>query len=430
MITFNLEIGRSKTAQKTSVVEKPPVEVEKTLTAITEPAKTAAYNIAYHTYQSLYRKEIEDWKAAREARYNVVNPQTYLMQQLYTDAMLDNILRRNINNRILRVTNKHFQIKDSTGKIDDKRSKFVQTKLFKKIVKKALESKFYGYSVIYINDFKFGKINGFKDIPRECIIPETGKIVKDASGEGFAYTDFPNLIIYMSLGDNAIGELEALAPLTILKRHSWASWDEFEQIFGLPLRIAKTMGDTGTQQDNLEYWMQTMGSAAYAILPKTVDIEIKENNRPDAYMIFDKKRNAVNEEIAIGVNGQTMTTMEGSSRSQSETHMKTQDEITDEDIADAKSWFDDEFAPVLRNLGYDIPEGFYLDITSASVMPIVERIKVDSELMKNGYKPTRQYVEETYNVKLDEVQDPVTVPPANIPPDKKPKDKNSLSFFD
>ena len=367
----------------------------------------------FKSYQSLYRKELTDWLEAREQRRHPINPITYPLQQLYNDALIDSVLRRQMMNRILRVTNKSFLIKDKNGIVDADRSLLIQNKWFRRMVRQAVQSKFYGYSMIYINQWKPGNIISTIPIPREHVIPEQGLLLKSITDrDGLRYADFPNFLIYMQLEDDAVGLFESVAPLTILKRHSWASWDEFEQIFGMPMRIAKTMNQTKTHLDELEGWMQTMGSLNYAILPKTDEIEILPNNQTDSYNVFNQKRIAVNEEIAIAINGQTMTTFDGSSRSQSETHLKTQEEITSEDIQDVTDWFNTGFINVMRALGYDLPEGLYLDIVANTAIPIKDRSEVDLKISQMGYQFDPDYIEETYNVILNKdnpTKDPTPV---------------------
>ena len=378
----------------------------------------------FKTFQQLYRHELDDWQVAREKRYHPWNPYTYLIQQLYKDSMLDSVLYRQIDNRILRVTNKSFLIKDKNGDVDLDRTKFVTAAWFRKMVKHAIRSKFYGYSLVYINRWKPGEIQSIKLMDREHVIPERGILLKNYTNyyDGLVYGDYPNHLIYMELGDDAIGLLDKIAPLTILKRHSWASWDEFEQIFGIPLRIARTANKNQKHLDELENWMVQMGSASFAILDKMDEVDVKENKQTDAYQVFDMKRKAVNEEICIAVNGQTMTTLQGSSRSQSETHIKTQDEITDEDIQDVVDWFNDNFIHVMRNLGYDLPEGYALDIIENSNVPIEERHKIDLSISQMGFQLDTDYIENTYNVTLNK-ENPLKQPA--IPP----ADPTSLSFF-
>jgi hypothetical protein len=356
----------------------------------------------FKTYQSLYRREIEDWTNARISRHAIANPTTLQLQQLYQDSLIDLFLRRQIQNRILRISNRSVLIKDKTGKIDVDRSAALQTKAIRTLIKKAMESKFFGYSMVYVSQWTPGKIIKLTEIPRGNIIPELSLLLKNALDvhSGINFREYPDFLIYSQLGDS-IGELENIAPLTILKRHSWASWDEFEQIFGIPLRIAKTMVDTEKNRNDLEFWLQNMGTAAYAILPKTVDLEVVPSQQTDSFNVFNEKRKAVNEEIAIGLNGQTMTTLQGSSKSQAEVHGKTQDEITADDLQDTHDYLNDDLTPVLRNLGYDIPEGYYFELMQRTNIPIAEKSKIDEILLKGGYRLDAEYVEETYNVKLD-----------------------------
>jgi hypothetical protein len=387
----------------------------------------------FTTFESLYRKEIKDWKRAREERYNRFNPRTYSMQQLYKDSMIDLHLTGAIDNRIRRVTNRNFYLKDARGAVDSKRSVQIQTKWFKFMVRKAIESKFYGYSILYINEFARGKIKGIREIGREHVIPERNMLLKNPldTNTGLYYTDYPNFLIYMSLGENAVGMLEKIAPLTILKRHSWASWDEFEQVFGCPLRIAKTMVNTPKNLNETELWMRTMGRSGYGIFPSTTQIEVIPNGQTDSFNVFNEKRRAVNEEISKAVNGQTMTMDTGGSLAQSKTHLKTEEQITADDIADVQYWFDDDFAPVLRNFGYDIPEGYYLSITANDIPDIDTIIKRDDMLMRNGANLTPEYIEETYSVKLDKEQ-PFKVqngPTEKIGDDKEKGAERELSFF-
>ena len=102
----------------------------------------------FHLYESLYRKEITDWQNSRTIRYDPFNPVTYPIQQLYKDSMLDNHLQGAVENRILRVVNKEIVLKDPEGKQDVERTKPFQKRWMRHIIRKAMESKAYGYSMI------------------------------------------------------------------------------------------------------------------------------------------------------------------------------------------------------------------------------------------------------------------------------------------
>jgi hypothetical protein len=407
-------------------------------------AQTLNVEIDYFRLQeSLYRKEIADWQNARTARYDTYNPLTFHLQQLYKDAMLDNHLQGAVESRILRILNKEFVLKNKEGTRDNIRSIYVQKRWFRQLIRKAMESKFFGYSMILINTAASGDIRSITEIPRENVLPERKTIIKDAmqpDGEAINYTMFPNNLIYIQISPNPIGILERIAPMTIYKRHSWASWDEFEQIFGVPVRIARTMINTEKHKNELQKWLETMGTASYGIFDKQTDIEIKENSaRGDAAKIFLDKIAMVNKEISKGIVGQTMTMDDGSSESQAKVHLAIYQDYTDADIMDIQDWVSDDFIPVMRNAGYDIPEGYYFELVEKNVIKPENKIKVDEVLLRAGYNLTPQYIQDTYEVEMDpenprtEIEKTLSYAPAQneliIPPMQISSENELNSFF-
>ena len=67
-----------------------------------------------------------------------------------------------------------------------------------------------------------------------------------------------------------------------------------------------------------------MGTSAYAVLPIAADLEIIESKTTDAHEVFERKIERINSELSKLYLGQTMTTDDGSSLSQSQTHAATE----------------------------------------------------------------------------------------------------------
>lgn len=358
----------------------------------------------FHLYENLLRKEIDDWINARTARRDPFRPITYYQQQLYKDALLDNHLAGAIETqRILPVLNKEFIIRDPKGNTDTARSALIQGKWFRDILRQALLSIFYGYSLIFVDNLA-STDRTILNINRENVVPELGRILNnplDLTGKHIDYRQFPAYFLFASLGSDNIGLIESVAPLTIYKRHSWASWDEFEQIFGLPIRIARTAINTREHKDDIQQWLETMGTAAYAILDKQTDIEIKESNRSDAYHIYLEKVNAANREISKRILGQTMTMEDGSSLSQAQVHEKVLKEVHASDLTELTDWVNDTLFPVLRIHGFDIPEGYVFAAQDREVISPREKITIDQALLNAGYNLDPAYIENFYGTPLD-----------------------------
>lgn len=358
----------------------------------------------FHLYENLLRKEIDDWINARTARRDPFHPVTYYQQQLYKDALLDNHLAGAIDTqRILPVINKEFLVRDPKGNTDTVRSALIQGKWFRDILRQALLSIFYGYSLIFVDNLA-SPSRTILNVHRENVVPELGRILNnplDLSGRHIDYRQFPAYFLYASLGSDTIGLIESVAPLTIYKRHSWASWDEFEQIFGLPIRIARTAINTREHKDDIQAWLETMGTAAYAILDKQTDIEIKESNHSDAYHIYLEKVNAANREISKRILGQTMTMEDGASLSQAQVHEKMLREVHNSDLTELTDWVNDTLFPVLRLHGFDIPEGYTFAAQDREVISPKEKIAIDQALLNAGYNLDPAYIEKFYGTPLD-----------------------------
>lgn len=374
--------------------------------------------------RTIWRKEINDWQRARAAFYNVDFPLTYLMQNVYDDCLLDGHLTGITENRTLRNINKNYGIFDQDGKLDEERSKFIQKKTwFRDVQKYAHESTFRGTTLIFINGFDNdnGEIKSIELIERGLVVPQLGLLVSDFhSKKGLDYAELREVLLCAQFYSQ-IGLLEKAVPYTILKRHSWGSWDEFEELFGIPIRIAKIASQSEKVKNEVAGWLEEMGSAAYGVFPIGTEVEIKENSKADAFNVFFQKIKALDAELSKLVLHQTMTTDAGSSRSQGEVHQDTLEQVTTADDVLQLSFMNDQLLPAMRYHGYDIPDGYSIGIVPT--LNVNEQIKIDGVLMDNGFIPTKEYVERVYGMEVESVPgDKKTVDP-NDPKPKKAKEQ-------
>ncbi len=363
----------------------------------------------------LWRKELNDWQQARQLRYGE-NHRTYLLQEVYQDIMLDGHLTAVTEQRTLRSTNKNY-IFAIGGKKDDNLTDFIKDKKwFETVIEEAHKSTFFGYSLIWIKEFTKGKIQDTESIHRGLVIPELNVLLRDQNADkGINYTDMPNILLYAQFYDT-IGLLEKAAPYTILKRHSWGSWDEFEELFGIPIRIAKIASQSETVKNEVAGWLEEMGSAPYGVFPIGTEVDIKENSKGDAFNVFYQKIKALDAELSKLVLHQTMTTENGSSKSQGEVHERTLEEVIYADEKKMLAFLNNKLVPAMRNLGYNIPDKAKIIIEKTTDPH--KQIKIDAELMRNGIGLTEDYIQETYGVEVAYM--PVQGSKAENTPEKKP----------
>ncbi len=363
----------------------------------------------------LWRKEITDWTLARYAKYNAEIPRNFPMQELYEDIMLDGHLTGITENRTLRCTNKNF-VFEVDGVTDDKLTEFIKDKQWFEFAKEQAHlSTYVGENVIWIKDFVKGEIKDIDVIPRYLLCPEHKVILHDINATtGIDYSTITD-ILWTARFYSVVGLLEKAAVYTILKRHSWGSWDEFEELFGIPIRIAKIASSSDAVKQEVAGWLEEMGSAPYGVFPIGTEVEIKENTKTDSFNVFFQKIQALDKELSKLVLHQTMTTENGASKAQGNVHENTLGELTLSDDKKMLAFLNDVMVPGMRQLGYVIPENAKIAIEKTKDQKA--QIAVDGVLMANGYILKKDYLEKTYGVEIE------TMPTAADP---KKKDEKKL----
>lgn len=352
--------------------------------------------------KSIWRKEINDWQYGRDAFYSPHNPTTFYLQTVYQDVMLDDQLETVTGQRKLRILNQKFIIKSKDDKDEDKTLAITQNEWFYDVLASVMDSIWYGYNLIYLKPMA----SGFEavEVPRTFVSPHNRLLLESEldPSKGVPIEKFKNELLYTQLY-GMVGILEKAAPLTILKRHSWGAWDEFEQIFGIPIRVAKYKSGSEKAKREIANWLSEMGTAAYGVFPEEASIDILENNKTDAYQVFLEKIKRVDEGLSKMLLHQTMTTDNGSSKSQSEVHERTLSQVTEADERGVILWLNNVLKPVLIHHGM-LQEQDYFGIEK--LKDPAKQIEIDSKLMAGGLRLKKEYIEGLYGVELEEGEDP------------------------
>lgn len=120
----------------------------------------------------------------------------------------------------------------------------------------------------------------------------------------------------------------------MLKSYDITSWAAFIDRYGFPIRLGK-YGKKATEEDikTLKRAIAAIGADFGAVIPESALIEIIESkNTGDTSEAYQKMAVWIDKQISKLVLGQTMTTDEGSSRAQSQTHEEVRDDIADSDL--------------------------------------------------------------------------------------------------
>ncbi len=344
-------MGKNKAARKTA----PDFESRtyESLMAAARAAKTIEQKRSVliqlnQVTANLTQKDIATWRSAWQMALNVENPKRGRLYDCYTDALIDLHLTGCIGQRDGKTLQKKFVLKTEDGKEDDTAMKIFERQWFADFVSYVLESRYWGHSLIQLGDVT--TVNGvrtFTDVslvPRKHIIQEYGVIVT------------------------------------------------------VPIRIAKTAAQTGSERSRIESMLANMGAAAWGLFPDGTDIDIKESSRGDAFNVYDKRIDRANSEMSKGVLNQTMTIDSGSSLSQSEVHLEVFGNVCAADATMVKNIVNDKLIPLMIEHGFPL-QGLIFDWDEAASFTPSERREMERVVLQY-YDVDPQYFIDRYKIPI------------------------------
>lgn len=347
-------------------------------------------------------QDISHWKRAIDDARNVLMPRRRRLYELYDIIALDGHLTSVINKRKISVTNQrvHFNERGLEGTVNESVRDFIlETPWFYKTVGALCEAKPYGHSLVELIPDK-GFIRDVELIPRANVKPESGFLMWDANNEsdGVAYREDRQLSRYMIEmgGKKDYGLLMVAAQYVIYKRGAFGDWAQFAELFGMPFREGQYDAWDEEGRIKLEQALSEMGGAGYVVTPKGTVLKFHDNNGTGKSEVFNDLVAACNAEISKIFLGNTMTTDNGSSRSQGEVHKQVEEDINLADLIEMEYLLNWELSDKLRQIGYTVPDGrfFYPQMQD---IPLEKRIEIDIKLA-DKIEIAEEYWYNTYGI--------------------------------
>ncbi len=356
---------------------------------------------------SLTKKDLADWRAAWQMAINHEYPVRYSLYDIYADTEIDLHLSGCVGQRLGFVKSRSFKlVNQKTGKEDPTATELLNAPWFKTLMDYILESIYWGHSLIELGDVVVvdGKPS-YADvvlIPRKHVVPEYGYLTIIAGDDwhnGFNYRD---PVIYDRLIEagtpRGLGLYHKAASQTIPKRHVMAFWDQFSEIFGMPMRIAKTTQRDPAERAKVERALDNMGTAFWALFTEGTEIEIKESSRGDSFNVYDKRIDRANSEMSKLIIGQTMTIEDGSSLSQSETHLKVFNNLVEGDADMLRDVINTRLLPRMIRHGFPVA-GLRFEWDYSIDYTPEQQVAYES-MLNNSFDVDPKYFEEKYGVKI------------------------------
>lgn len=382
------------------------------------------------TTDALIRQDLGDWRQAWQRAINVESPNRQRLYDIYRDVEIDLHLSGCIQQREGFVLARSFKITDSNGDESTEAAAYFNTSWFKQLMRYALQATYWGHSLIELGTpvtDERGHItyDGVKLIPRKHVIPEYHRIIADLAqdwhtGIDYSQPPFSEWVIEVGQPDS-LGLYLKAATQTIPKKNTLAFWDTFSEIFGMPLRIARTSSRDPKERKRMEQMMETMGTSGWALMQEGTDVEVVESSRGDAFNVYDRRIDRANSELSKLIIGQTMTIEDGSSLSQSQTHLQVFQNIIEADCDNLRDIVNNQLIPRMIHHGFPLA-GMQFD-WDYSVDYTPEQQREYETMILNNYEVNPEYFVKKYGMPVKQRLSPQQQEQQN----SRPSDRH---FFD
>ena len=367
-----------------------------------QPKGANLFNKINHQQQlSRVSQDAASFKLALNMAESVEYPNRYLLTQTYQQVVLDGQMQSAMLQRKIRVKSQHFYLVDRNGDINEEKTRLLKQKWFMTALDLALDSIFWGYSLIQFSPIKDSQFLNVEVVPRIYVVPEQHMVKSSVAtmDDGVDYTKKPYSNWAVGIGDEKdLGLLMKCAPYIIWKSNALGAWAEFTEIFGSPVRIVKTDVNDEKTRLNAEQMMAEMGVSSWAVLGLDDEFDIIQTNRSDAFQVFDKMIERCNNEISKIVLGQTGTTEEKSYVGSAEVHQEVAEVVGRQDLIDMEFVVNNQFLPLFNNLGFDFGDlEFKFDRNED--LRLMEQAKIDAMFMPH-LEYEKEYLEKKYKMKL------------------------------
>ena len=277
----------------------------------------------------------------------------------------------------------------------NRRRRISKTKaFFETIGAYIVESLFYDYSEMEIVN---GKV---VLIPRKHLESSQGIFYPDCyGGSGIKYRElreYGNTILEVYPKPNELGYINRAVPYVLIKKFALSCWSEFCEIFGMPPRILKTNTADNEMLNRAENMMKEIGSAAYAIIDTSEDINFGQTVSTDG-TIYEKLISKCDGQISLinlsAVLGQD--TVNGN-YSKEESCAKLLDDVVASDKKLVESIFNTVVIPAMAKNGL-IKKGVFLRIAKAKG---IESLWSKTVQALPYYEIEPQWIKDTFGIEV------------------------------
>lgn len=365
----------------------------------TQPEKVGSFTIVEQPTQ-IISAEIANFKIAIQAAKGQYSQQRGMIYDMYQNAIdFDSILIGLIEQRLIATTGKKLQYLVNEEPSPQGKT-LTDTPLFNDFISDVVLSQvFWGMGL-----FEFGKkkwnnqeLFDYFQIPIKHIDPYQ-KIVREtqysSSQNDKPYEGIDN-VLFVGEKDN-FGLLQQLTMLALYKRAAINDWAKYTKLAGTNFRILKYRGAQLGKKERDGVLDKVANFAGGAVdLPQDIDLTTENQTSSSQNALFENYVAYLDEQMTKIVLGSTMTTDNGSSRSQAEVHERTTETLLDADSSMLLNVLNYDFYEIGVKM-YGLPEGGRWSYIENAGTKQLEQIEMDLKLKELGLLFTNEEIRAKY----------------------------------
>jgi hypothetical protein len=340
--------------------------------------------------------DASDWVAAVNRAVHPDQPNRLGLYRLYWQAITSmGHLRSALSNRKKPTLSQPFRWVGADGVEDRALTAQFQRPWFRQFMEHALDSEFYGYSLVELLDRQDPEKVRCSLVPRAHVVPEAGLIVQTPGiMQGWDFTASANLI---GIGQiDSLGLLDSVALLYIHWKNTLISWTLYAEKFGMPMLSVETNTVDTERLDQIQDMLDNFGEDLSAIMQPGEKFTIVESGRADAYKVYQELLKMLQADVSKSILGQTMTMENGSSRAQAAVHYQVQLGVINAD----RRLVTDAINQQLKAALPWVPQEMTFEFRNREVMTMPERAALMESLHKVGARFEAGYLQEEFGVEI------------------------------
>lgn len=334
------------------------------------------------------------------------------LYDIFDNILKDPVIGESVRKRVRKITNGGLFFSAENKEVDEM-TDLIKTPVFRKLLFNIIMTRFFGKSIIelsFTDGFNISLINRKNyDTAKKVILKKIG----DDDGIPYENDDF-----LLNIGDDDdLGLLMEVAPFAIFKRNGGADYAEFCELWGIPILAGLYDPEEEDAREEMEATMEKRGAGGSIVMSKNSEVKSIASESKGA--VHKEYLDWIDEQMLISLIGQTMTTKDGSSRSQSETHEEVQNEVSEDDKTYTLEILNYMLLPRLEKRGYPTGKGWF-NYPKKDSLTMLQKIEIAEKVDDR----TESGVDEDYWYEL------TGIPKSKTPKNKKKDDSSDDSETD